>query len=671
MVEDSTADAFLMDRELRKGGLAFQAKRIETKEQFLSELRQNQPDLILLDHGLPTFDGFTALRLAREKAPDVPVIFVTGSLGEEMVLKTLKQGANDYVLKHHLPDLVPAVHRALMHAEERRRRQKAEQALQRSEDRYRQLVELCPDAILVENERKIVFVNSAAKRLLGAGCAEELVGKALKDIFHAESLGWIDERLRGVELCDESEFFSEQRIVRLDGSVVDVEVAACVLNAEDKSTMQLILHDISDRKRADEELQARVRQQEMVAKLGQRALATCDVDALIQEAVHLLAKTLGVEFCQLLELQPGTSDLKMRAGVGWNPEWIGDGILRARAGSLADYTLQAAEPVLFNDLRRETRFHEQPFLDDHGVISGMNVLLRQTDRPYAILGIYSSQPRAFKDHDVHCVQAVANILATAIERRQADEKLRQFNAELEERVARRTEQMEVANRELEAFSYSVSHDLRAPLRHMDGFAEILRCSIPKDQLNDQAQLSLRAISEATRKMGRLIEDLLAFSRMSRTEMNSVPVNLANVIEKVRAELECDCQDREIAWDVQKLPVVEGDPEMLRLVLMNLVANALKYTRPRQQARIEIGTQTAENETICFVRDNGVGFDPQYAHKLFGVFQRLHSAKEFDGTGIGLAIVRRIVTRHGGRAWADGAPDQGATFYFSIPRGAIV
>lgn len=544
MVEDSTADACLMDRELRKGGLAFQTKRIETKEEFLSELNVNRPDLILLDHGLPTFDGFTALRLARERAPDVPVIFVTGSLGEETIIRTLKQGADDYVLKHHLPDLVPAVHRALMHAEERRRRRKAE-----------------------------------------------------------------------------------------------------------------------------EELQARVNQQEMVAKLGMRALGTFDVNDVIQEAVAQLAKTLRVNFCQLLELQSGC-DWKMRAGVGWNAEWIGDGILRAQPGSLADYTLHSADPVLFNDLRRETRFQHSPFLEDHGVVSGMNVLLRKGGQPCAILGVYSSHARAFKDHDIHCVQAVANILATAIDRHQAEERMQTFNAELEQRVKQRTEQLELANRELEAFSYSVSHDLRAPLRHMDGFVEILRSSLPDDQVNDQVQLCLRAISEAARKMSRLIEDLLSFSRAARVEMNSVPVNLAAAVEKVCAELKSDCDGREVAWQIQPLPTVDGDPEMLRLVLTNLIANALKYTRPCAKARVEIGVQPADTETVVYVRDNGVGFDPQYAHKLFGVFQRLHSAKEFDGTGIGLAIVRRIIMRHGGRAWAEGSLGNGATFYVALPNRVI-
>jgi light-regulated signal transduction histidine kinase (bacteriophytochrome) len=201
---------------------------------------------------------------------------------------------------------------------------------------------------------------------------------------------------------------------------------------------------------------------------------------------------------------------------------------------------------------------------------------------------------------------------------------------------------------------------------MDGFVEILRCSFPENQIDEQVQHCLRVISEAARRMSRLIEDLLSFSRTARVEMNSVPVNLAAAVEKVCAELKGDCAGREVSWQIQPLPTVDGDPEMLRLVLTNLIANALKYTRPCEKTRIEIGVQPADTETILFVRDNGVGFDPQYAHKLFGVFQRLHSAKEFDGTGIGLAIVRRIVMRHGGHVWAEGSLGNGATFYIALP-----
>jgi PAS domain S-box-containing protein len=454
--------------------------------------------LILLDHGLPAFDGFTALSMAREKLPDVPLIFVTGSLGEETVVKTLKSGATDYVLKHHLSDLVPAVHRALRHAEERGKRRAVESALHQSEERYRRLVELSPDALLVHSDGRISFANPAAIRLLGARGPEDLLGLPLERILHPDHRQVVRDGLQQLT-AHQQDFnaFMQQKIVRLDGTAVDVEVAASRLSFHEHTAVQMILHDITERK-------------------------------------------------------------------------------------------------------------------------------------------------------------------------QAEAQMHHWNAELEDRVTQRTSQLEAANQELEAFSYSVSHDLRAPLRHIDGFVQILRTTLQRNdaQGTDQA---LDTISNAARKMSRLIEDLLEFSRMSRTEMRHSAVDMNLLVDRVRMELRPECGERRITWEVAQLPKVCGDPEMLRQVYVNLVANAIKYTKTRPETRIEIGAREQKQEHVFYVRDNGVGFDPQYLHKLFGVFQRLHSAQDFEGTGIGLAIVRRVVARHGGRTWAEGAPDQGATFYFSVPK----
>jgi signal transduction histidine kinase len=239
--------------------------------------------------------------------------------------------------------------------------------------------------------------------------------------------------------------------------------------------------------------------------------------------------------------------------------------------------------------------------------------------------------------------------------------------QLERRVAERTAALEAANAELEAFSYSVSHDLRAPLRHIVGFATLLdQAAAPRLQETDRRYLT--TISEAASRMGQLIDDLLAFSRTGRTPVSRESVNLMALTDDVRREVTAGVNDRTIAWRIHALPVVQGDSAMLRLVLVNLLSNAVKYSSTRAEAVIEIGTLAPANgEVTVFVRDNGVGFDMQYAHKLFGVFQRLHRAEEFEGTGIGLATVRRIVHRHGGRAWGEGVVNQGATFYFSLPR----
>jgi PAS domain S-box-containing protein len=253
------------------------------------------------------------------------------------------------------------------------------------------------------------------------------------------------------------------------------------------------------------------------------------------------------------------------------------------------------------------------------------------------------------------------------ERKQAEEELKKHREHLEEMVRGRTAELETANKELEAFAYSISHDLRAPLRHIDGFLELLQKRVGTD-LDEQSLQYMERISSSARRMGSLIDDLLAFSRMGRQALSFQQVDLGQLARDAIRELEPDVAGRDIEWRIGDLPVVKGDKAMMQIVLTNLMANAVKFTRPRTRAEIEIGRLPSEKtETVIFVRDNGVGFDMDYVDKLFGVFQRLHRQEEFDGTGIGLANTRRIISRHGGRTWAEGKVDQGATFYFSLPQ----
>ncbi len=238
---------------------------------------------------------------------------------------------------------------------------------------------------------------------------------------------------------------------------------------------------------------------------------------------------------------------------------------------------------------------------------------------------------------------------------------------LEEQVARRTEALEGTNAELESFSYSVSHDLRAPLRAIHGFARIL-LDDHKAQLDPEAQRLLAVIDQNTRRMGQLIDDLLAFSRLGRKEIAAAPVDMRELAQAVSEDARRTEAARRGSLDIRidPLPLARGDRALLRQVLGNLVQNAVKFTRGKDSARIEVGSRPDGGQTVYYVKDNGAGFDPRYADKLFGVFQRLHRTEEFEGTGVGLAIVKRIVQRHGGRVWAEGKIDEGATFYFTLP-----
>ncbi|MEJ5224120.1 MAG: ATP-binding protein [Anaerolineales bacterium] len=344
--------------------------------------------------------------------------------------------------------------------------------------------------------------------------------------------------------------------------------------------------------------------------------------------------------------------------------------------SMIGWSIVHRQPRIALDVGEDAVRFENPLLPD--TRSELALPLISRNEVIGALSIQSTQERAFTNENITWMQNLADLLANALanarlydalekelkERQQAEAEVRKLNEELEERVRQRTARLEAANKELEAFSYSVSHDLRAPLRSVDGFSRILMDDF-SEQMPEEARRYVRIIRESAQKMGQLIEDILRLSRISRTELRIETFDLSVYAAEIAQRLQSEMPERQAVINIQSPLLVTADRNLLIIVLENLLSNAWKFTGKKEHAEISVGMLQQDDDQVLYVKDNGVGFNMDYAEKLFGAFQRLHSDQDFPGTGIGLAIVQRIINRHGGRIWAESEPDKGTTFYFTL------
>jgi signal transduction histidine kinase len=420
--------------------------------------------------------------------------------------------------------------------------------------------------------------------------------------------------------------------------------------------------DVTAEARLEEQVEARTRQQASVARLGQFALTGPPLAGLLQRAAEELGQVLGYEFTALAQAAGG-EELVVRAGVGWQAGTVGSGRLRATQDSPAGLALRTRQPVIVEDMQADPRFQASPLTQRHGIRSGVAVPIAPGAQPWGLVAVMARDPRPASGTDIHYVEAVAHLVATAIERDQREAELRRHRDELERTVAERTRELADSLRELESFSYSVSHDLRTSLRGIAAFAELLELR-HRDTMAAEAQALLGNVRLGTRQMATLLEDLLALSRATRTPLVAEAVDLSALATTILQRQAQRPGLSSLTFEVAPGLVAWVQPGLAAALLENLLDNACKFSAGRAvPPRVEVGERP---DGAIFVRDNGVGFPPEEGHKLFQPFSRLHGSA-FEGTGIGLATVARIVRRHGGAVGAESRPGEGATFWFTLPK----
>lgn len=635
------------------------------------------PDLVISDILMPVIDGYTLCRIWKsdERLKRAPFIFYTSTYTDPRDEHlAFDMGADAFIVKPEEPDVfLERIKATLAMVKEdgmsspREPRvgnetilknysealiRKLEQKMIELEGVNRKLEEEIAKKNIIEHDlreseqlfRNIFHQHSAVKLIIDPSTGAVVDANRSAELFYGWSRAQLLEmKIYNINLLppesvktamksviNQQKTRFEFRHKRADGSVRDVEVFSSNIQLEGKVFLHSIIHDITDRKKAEGSLRESERLFLLITENMADTVWLMDLDFKYVYVSPSLLKNRGLTLEEFKNtpferlLTPESCSLAMSI--------MADELSPDR---LARKYLTISRTVALESYRKDgSTFWSEVT---------MKLLRDQAGAPIGYLGV---------GRDI-------------TDRKTAEDELSKLNRELEKRVADRTADLEKANRELESFSYTVSHDLRAPLRHINGFLEMLNRET-EELLNDRARHFMKVINDSALRMGCLIDDLLMFSRMGRGEFQRTDVDMSSVVNEAAHLLESDIRNRSIRLRVNKLPNACGDRSLLLVVVTNLLSNAVKFTARTEKPEITITGNIENDESVYCVKDNGAGFDMRYVNKLFGVFQRLHGENDFPGTGIGLATVRRVIERHGGRVWAEGEDNAGARFYFSIP-----
>jgi PAS domain S-box-containing protein len=533
---------------------------------------------------------------------------------------------------------------------ERERADRTLKALEASREQFRELAEAHGDGVVLLDGERVVHANRKFASMLGLDL-DDLLGESLAAFTTPDS-----RRLFAISGDAEDPFVVT--LARPDGTTVSADVAPRAVKADGRTYRVATVRDVTRRERAE-----RLRRAAFAGTAGVAGTA------FFQALVDHLAAAMQAKHAFIAEFE-GTPPAHVATISVWAHGAPGAPVRRPLAGTPCEIVMWHGAQCFPRDVT--ALFPTDAWLASLGAVGYFGApLFDSSGHALGILGVVDDEPMARTDEREDLMAVLAARASVELQRSRFEAEIRRLNADLELRVADRTAQLQAANRELEAFSYSVSHDLRAPVRQIGAFVDRLQRDAPA--LSPSGREHLTDIGRSASHMSTLIDTLLEFSRAARTEMEAGVVDISEIAAGVAADLRSLADGRQIDWRLGSVPPVRGDRVLLRQVLVNLLGNAFKYTRGRDVARIELGTvaTTPAGEVVWFVRDNGVGFDMKRASKLFGVFQRLHAASEFEGTGIGLAHVHQIVSRHGGRVWAEASVNQGATFFVALPAVTVL